>query len=232
MSVPISESHRLNEATFEHGAVDLVRVFDSFKRDGHSESDCIHSEWSVRRHTRQGIYLVHERPIYVRLTKDSASHDPYMFEDETVMQDDTAIIVMSDESRNKDTVWMLSVVYSHTYTAPVLYFTVHHLDGTPCDRDDVVAWLQQTHQLNTMDLSWDIVSVDQHPMTAEPSFFLHPCSTKQWLYRMTDPCKDSPALSLLSWMAMVLSTLGQSIPAKVYEKVRTKLITQIHRKPE
>lgn len=61
--------------------------------------------------------------------------------------------------------------------------------------------------------SWDeFVSYDQHPMTGEPTFFLHPCQTAQRLSLLLQQPKEqeSPLVvsPLLSWLVMIVPAIG------------------------
>lgn len=75
--------------------------------------------------------------------------------------------------------WFFSVAYHDTWGVPVLYFRVLHMTGEQCSRMDVLNALScsddddETYYEN----GWDFISQEEHPITGEPSYFLHPCQT-------------------------------------------------------
>ena len=118
--------------------------------------------------------------------------------------------------------WSFSIVYSETWQDPVIYFTVQRRDGSLCDRDFVVSILRTKSRQNQVEDSWEFVSYDEHPITGTPALFLHPCRTKERL-QVLARCPQTAPERLWSWMSMVFPSLGFSVPAKTYERVRQRL---------
>jgi hypothetical protein len=214
----------LDHATFEGGAEHLIQLFDLHRHDQETGENPAFSGWKILRHVRCGTYLIHEMPITICMAvgdQRSSPDGPLLLEDDTVLRDSsTAFMDEATEPETLETSWNLSIVYSHTYRVPVLYFSVQYLDGSPCLRDSLVAFIRQSHHQNRVVDSWNIISAEQHPVTGLPSFFLHPCATSDWMKLLVAPGHDDNSiLYLLSWMSMVLATIGLPIPARVYKSV-------------
>jgi hypothetical protein len=210
------------QQTFEEGAASLVLLFDE------EQLSSAISDWSIQHETRHGLYLVRKIPfesqMKLRSDLDVTDGATTNLEDDMVFIDDSVSTENGSDDVKDEALWDLSIVYSHTYDAPVLFFTVHHLDGSPCSRKDIVRYLQGRQHQNQVEDAWDFVSMDQHHMTGLPSFFLHPCMTRQRMESLLSNSPRSSELVLLSWMSMALVALGFEIPPRIYQHIVTNII--------
>lgn len=92
------------------------------------------------------------------------------------------------------------VVYSESYSVPVLYFNISHLDGSLLSLDDV--WKLFMHK-NTSNM-YETLTQQEHPILHRPFFLLHPCHTEELLRKVAD---QTAKKRFLFW----LSIFGQSI---------------------
>lgn len=143
------------------------------------------------------------------------------FVDESVYHDDQ---MMNDETYlERETFWSFSIVYSHTWSVPVLYFLAQHRDGSPLTRSEVVSLLTSIHHQNQVTDAWDFVSQEEHPISGIPSFFLHPCRTNERIVLIQSLDRYSEGMKLLAWMSMVLPSVGLAMPASVFRALARKL---------
>jgi Autophagocytosis associated protein, active-site domain len=106
-------------------------------------------------------------------------------------------------------IWYLNCIYHETWQVPVLYFSVQNAhDGSPCTRDNVLEALgigstgsssmPERNDMNTtneklfdqdeyIDNTWTTISMEEHPITGIPSYFLHPCRTAERLGTLFNP---------------------------------------------
>lgn len=186
------------------------------------------------------IYLVHS-PVHraVELCnkrlEENTNHDgnDEDYWDETILQDDPATIAQTnDDSQISNATWFFSIVCNDTWKAPILYFNVD-LHGSPCPRSTMVELLTKFSHYNRVEDAWEFLSHEEHPTTRIPSFFLHPCRTMERLETLTivsgleqkeaSPSSSGPSFLLLSWMALILPSVGYPIPSKAYQKVMQQL---------
>ncbi|CAD6893628.1 unnamed protein product [Tilletia controversa] len=109
-----------------------------------------------------------------------------------------------------------SVCYSTTWRVPVFYFSVSRSDGSPLTLEQVIRSSIVQHELDPLteragqrrepseetspqdqeqeetqaaDLpaTFAPISSTEHPVTAEPVFYLHPCETSAWLETLLLP---------------------------------------------
>jgi hypothetical protein len=134
--------------------------------------------------------------------------------------------------RHDVTEWTFSVVFHETWRVPTLYFQVHDIDGTPINREEVVSILlnsiRETTGANdandcmTEEQTWDFVSQEEHPMTGKPSFFLHPCQTATKMELLLH--QPNHLCPLLSWMSMILPSVGCTISPIIYHEAQEKMM--------
>jgi ubiquitin-like-conjugating enzyme ATG10 len=170
-------------------------------------------------------YLIH--PLVLRKAANASSFgfytsnsaDDEYLEEEWIHHDDDEYIIPSCEKSNVYE-WRYSIVYSFTWRVPVLYFTVQTPSGSPCPRDEVLSMLPGS--LLQQD-SWDFLSYDEHPVTGVPSFFLHPCQTQNVLNILRQDCLTDTKLELLSWLSLIIPSIGYSLPSTLFQEIRQEL---------
>jgi hypothetical protein len=193
--------------------------------------DLIHWE---RQTTQDGhLYLIH--PTEIRTLETSAENDVCIEDDlydVSVDQEDERIVSQPQplevNSHDKCTEWFFSIVLSDTWLVPVLYFRVQRMDGTPCLRQDILSYCNHD-DLGVKD-SWDFISQEEHAITGEPSFFLHPCQTSARLAKLqtnNPDTKDSarvPGTLLLSFLSMILPAVRSRISPTNYSRIYHELL--------
>jgi hypothetical protein len=208
------------------------------ERCSHQTTD--YKEWSV-------VSLVHQ-PILRRRKKEkrdrgkgewNTSEEVVLVEDSDPMEGSIQTVEQEEDSttfQSHDEGWIewnLSVVYSDTWGAPVLYFQVQSTDGTKLMRDEVLhelGWDQE----NLAD-HWQFISEDENPITGAPSYFLHPCQTSECLLEMFELDasyrKDygnvmetfhllSKGQVLLCWLALMLPSLKAKVSSRSFSELR------------
>lgn len=183
------------------------------RRDGGGGSAC-----------NEIVYLYHP-PVLI--CPNNKHHGHRVVESITTDKDEQLDSVELDESavlnNNHSTMdfteWSFSVVFHEIWRVPTLYFDVNGSDGTPITREEVVRLVSDSM---TEEQSWDFISQEEHPMTGSPSFFLHPCQTvaKMELLLLQEQHNLCP---LLSWMSMILPSVGCSINPVVYNEAMKRM---------
>lgn len=176
------------------------------------------------------IYMVH--PAVLRNVPDTVIRD----EDDASEVELKDILLADPDAApsppQQEAEWNFSIVYSDTWMIPVLYFTVKHCDsGTPYLRSQVLQMLNLNDDRHVED-TWDFLSYDEHPVTGEPSFFLHPCQTSDRLGLLFQEQTEQGAIisPLLSWMNMILPAVGFQIPLKTFVQVHSIITNETQAK--
>lgn len=143
------------------------------------------------------------------------------FEEESCDVDET--VVPSNTALSE---WELSVVYSETWSVPVLYFRAQYSDGTAMPRSDILNMLEYDSSESN---SWDFISEEEHPITGMPSFFLHPCQTSarmELLHKSMCSQRDgiNQKSKLLRWISMMLPAVNLRLSPGQYAKLANCMV--------
>jgi hypothetical protein len=113
--------------------------------------------------------------------------------------------------------WKFTVVYSHVWRIPVLYFQVYTSEGSLLSREEVLSLILPDESTLNSDESWTFLSHEEHPVTGMPSFFLHPCQTAARLGTLmhTSDCRGNEGKIMLCWLSMVLPSVGFRISPRI-----------------
>jgi hypothetical protein len=174
-------------------------------------------------------------------TQDSNGEEDVFTEDHDLIEEST---LREDHEEDSTTVqsydegwieWNFSVVYSETWGAPILYFQAQSTDGTKLMRNQVLHELGW--DLESMD-HWQFLSEEEHPITGNPAYFLHPCQISECLVEMIEMEVDasnsenvestlqqsfhslSKGQVLLCWLALMLSSLNIKINSHRYSELQ------------
>jgi Autophagocytosis associated protein, active-site domain len=197
--------------------------------------------WRAERVGGLDTYLRHDPVrLFIRhdfVLDDAAEAD--LFVDESVLDDADAFEGQIKEAASSsssvrddyaiETVWIFTIVYSHTWMCPVLYFNITGPDGSALlSRDSVVRIVCSFHDQNPgSEDTWEFVSMEEHPIFGAPAFMLHPCRTAERLNVLfrscNDPLVNDDAGRILVWMSMILPSVGFGIPSRLYLHLRDVL---------
>ncbi len=191
---------------FEQGAQTLCRVLQD------ERGDYALVQWSTERSLIDESISMQHPPVYSENELQEETRDSTKMEESSLVEDPD---VTYEHLPNLE--WRFSIVYSETWNVPVLYFQVFQ-NKILCPREQVLTVLNE----NVQD-AWEFVSYEEHPATGVPSLFLHPCRTQERMKFLLNDRDTPPAEQLWSWMSLILSTVGFSIPSPIYQHVRQKL---------
>lgn len=164
------------------------------------------------------IYLYHP-PVLI--CPNNKHHSSITSDEDEQLDFDSELdesAVLNNHSTVDFTEWSFSVVFHEIWRVPTLYFDVNGSDGTPITREEVVRLVSDSM---TEEQSWDFISQEEHPMTGSPSFFLHPCQTVAKMELLLP--QEHNLCPLLSWMSMILPSVGCSINPIVYNEAMKRM---------
>jgi len=106
------------------------------------------------------------------------------------------------------------IIFSESYSNPVLYFVASKMNGKPLDLEEV--W-QNSGVANssglTDDQRWFFVTQQEHPVLMRPFFQLHPCHTSSFMMPVTASNKTN---YIVAWLSIVLPAVGLHFDADKY----------------
>lgn len=96
-----------------------------------------------------------------------------------------------------------NILYSRSYSVPVVYFNVFLPSGELLTLDDL--WENSLSQLpNNQNNSWTFITQQEHPFLRRPFFHFHPCHTAELMKQVLHlQSSMSPGVYLLSWLSSI-----------------------------
>ncbi|XP_072025034.1 ubiquitin-like-conjugating enzyme ATG10 isoform X3 [Amphiura filiformis] len=106
------------------------------------------------------------------------------------------------------------IVYSSSYSVPVLYFTACKSDGKLLSLDEVWQAIPEYYQTRLQHQRWTFITQQEHPYLGRPFFQLHPCHTADLMHAVLPQGTDSTKRSnyLVTWLSSVGPVVGLSLP--------------------
>ncbi|XP_066299229.1 ubiquitin-like-conjugating enzyme ATG10 isoform X1 [Branchiostoma lanceolatum] len=107
------------------------------------------------------------------------------------------------------------VLYSTSYSVPVLYFIASRPDGSLASLDEVWSIVPGSFQSRLQDDRWTFLTQQEHPVLGCPMFQLHPCHTATMMQPLMQETQDKDRGScnyLVSWLSSVGPVVGLNLP--------------------
>ncbi|CAG7734721.1 unnamed protein product [Allacma fusca] len=104
------------------------------------------------------------------------------------------------------------VVYSVSYSVPVLYFNISHANGSLLTLNEVWSMFRGKKSLITDADMWSTLSQQDHPVLNLPFFTIHPCHTSRLMGTLWNYSRDPPLSYLITWLSVVGGRLGLKVP--------------------
>ena len=136
--------------------------------------------------------------------------------------------VSSDPGAASELVLQLHVLYSSTYSVPVLYFSACTNSGVSVEIEQVYA--RAPAYISENDARWSMISqgvrradqcafvrasqlnLQEHPVVGIPFFFIHPCNTAALMKELcTTAARTSHSHYVISWMSVLCAVLNVNI---------------------
>ncbi|XP_047446619.1 ubiquitin-like-conjugating enzyme ATG10 [Mugil cephalus] len=108
------------------------------------------------------------------------------------------------------------ILYSCSYSTPVLYFRAFTLEGRSLSLEEVWRFIHPNFRLRLQSSPLNMISQQEHPLLGQPFFMLHPCRTEEFMRPVLQASEDlnRPVNYVLSWLSVVGPVVGLDIPLK------------------
>lgn len=122
--------------------------------------------------------------------------------------DSSDIPRLQDDSnvQSETIIWEYHIIYSPSYSVPVLYFNVRYPSGKTLTLEHVWNILNVNETVLTE--KWSFVSQQEHPILLQPFFYLHPCKS----YEIFTLAKDSNVNPIITWLSSIAPIVHLKIP--------------------
>jgi ubiquitin-like-conjugating enzyme ATG10 len=109
--------------------------------------------------------------------------------------------------------WEYHVLYSHSYSVPILYFNAWTNDGRLLSLEDMWRRVHANFQASLQENRWSVLTQQEHPVLRRPFYQLHPCRTTQFLGCFRG---KSPNI-VITWLSTVGPVVGLTLAPQYAE---------------
>mmetsp|Transcript_9336 Transcript_9336/g.13957 ORF Transcript_9336/g.13957 Transcript_9336/m.13957 type:complete len:237 (+) Transcript_9336:121-831(+) len=229
---------KISHENFQDGIISLAKVFGYLSPQ--DCNGCLH-RWMLEESF--GTKCLLHPPFFQKKTYIHSFRGSMDEEEEELFLDDSIDILpdsalYNPDKNKKDTKseewieWYFSVVHSHIWGIPILYFNVNSSQGQALSRNEVLHLLAGRNNIFQCD-EWAFLSQEEHPLTGIPSFFLHPCETANRLNLILEGTeaqgierKNASGYIILTWLTMTLQAVGFRIDVAVIQQIQMILSAQ------
>lgn len=105
-----------------------------------------------------------------------------------------------------------NIVYSVSYSVPVLYFNIWKQDGSLLPLPEVWSMVPDSFQGQLKDVWWSTITQQEHPILRTPFFQLHPCKTAQLMDQVLPSHNKEHANYIVTWLSSMAPLVGLDLP--------------------
>lgn len=110
------------------------------------------------------------------------------------------------------------ILFSCSYSTPVLYFRAFTLEGRSLSLEEVWSSVHPNFRVRLQKSPLNTLSLQEHPLLGQPFFMLHPCRTEEFIGPVLHAAQDQhrPVNYVLSWLSVVGPLVGLDVPLKYF----------------
>jgi ubiquitin-like-conjugating enzyme ATG10 len=181
-------------------------------------SDRLADGWTLRNNDApEATYLV--KKIFIPNTDKKSDVSPELLPLEEPVDEVLEDVNVITESGGGMLTWEYHVLYSHSYSVPVLYFNSWTNDGRLLSLEDLWNLVHSSFQDSLQENRWSVLTQQEHPVLRRPFYMLHPCHTAQFL----DCFHGRSANIVITWLSTVGPFVGLTLGAQYAEIASVEL---------
>ncbi|XP_018551493.1 ubiquitin-like-conjugating enzyme ATG10 isoform X1 [Lates calcarifer] len=106
------------------------------------------------------------------------------------------------------------ILYSCSYSTPVLYFRAFTLEGRSLSLQEVWSSVHSNFSFRLQNSPLNTITQQEHPLLGQPFFMLHPCRTEEFMRPVLQVAQDHnrPVNYVLTWLSVVGPMVGLDVP--------------------
>ncbi|AWP04631.1 putative ubiquitin-like-conjugating enzyme ATG10 [Scophthalmus maximus] len=205
------------EETF-HSCCQLLLQQSEQLKDGWSWEPVQDSQEGFLRKTALRSLVINSSPVWDQ-SLPVASNDADSITVDIVDDDDEDDgVCMVSEDSSQVLKYEYHILYSCSYSTPVLYFRAFTLEGRSLSLEEVWSSIHPNFRLRLQDSPLHTISQQEHPLLGQPFFMLHPCRTEEFMRPVMQAAQDQhrPVNYVLTWLSVVAPLVGLDVPLKYF----------------
>lgn len=217
------------QLTYSEFLTQAVKFYESSTKLG--------DEWQLMEHLnscQEPVKFLSKRCYNVALHNDyEVVEEEMLFEEEkSDISIDEAEHIVENTSPPCLCVVEYNVIYSASYSVPVLYINAQHNDGRLLDYSEITRIFSSLHRDCMKSRIWTTLTQVEHPVVQTPTYMLHPCRTGSLMAsalprQSGDDSSKANDFYLLQWLSSVGPAVGLDIPCG-YMSSGSILVNPVH----
>nr|XP_020441130.1 ubiquitin-like-conjugating enzyme ATG10 isoform X1 [Monopterus albus]XP_020441132.1 ubiquitin-like-conjugating enzyme ATG10 isoform X1 [Monopterus albus] len=132
------------------------------------------------------------------------------------IHDDNDGVCMVSEGSSQVLQYEYHIMYSCSYSTPVLYFRASTLEGRSLSLEEMWNSVHPNFRLRLQNSPFTTITQQEHPLLGQPFFMLHPCRTEEFMRPVLQAAQDQhrPLNYVLTWLSVVGPLVGLDVPLK------------------
>lgn len=185
-------------------------------KDLHSKSEALQDGWNIM-HSRGKTYMSKKSVISLRnicsdiISTSAAAGAGISDAAEMILDEEDNATLNKNEIESSNAIIHLeyNVVYSESYSVPVLYFNIYYSDGRLLSLNEVWQLVPEYYRERLIDDKWTFLTQAEHPLHGRPFYQLHPCNTELLMSNVAKLFKTTMSTSckghnyLICWLCTV-----------------------------
>ncbi|KFM76796.1 Ubiquitin-like-conjugating enzyme ATG10, partial [Stegodyphus mimosarum] len=142
----------------------------------------------------------------IRTLKNGTNENIYL--EKKIIKPNNRVLQINDLDLNdiplhsSFSVYRYYILYSHSYSVPVLYFNAYYENGKPLSLCEIWEQVPECYQDVMHEKKWQMVTEQEHPVSGIPCFIIHPCYTAN----LMDSLQTSNYI--ISWLSVFGPLVG------------------------
>lgn len=127
-------------------------------------------------------------------------------------EDDSVCLVAA--SSRKVLHFEYHVLYSSSYSTPVLYFRVSTLEGRSLSLEEMWSSVHPSFRRRLQASPLNTITLQEHPLLGQSFFMIHPCRTQQFMSPILQVAEQQQRSVnyVLTWLSVVGPVVGLELP--------------------
>ncbi|KAK2895814.1 ubiquitin-like-conjugating enzyme ATG10 [Channa argus] len=214
----------LEEETFCHCCHQLLQQSEQL-RDGWTWESVQGSQEGYLRKTVLRSAVINSHPVWNQeeSSSDSKTHtschswpDQQGQEKEQCVVDEDDGVCVVPEGNSQVLQYEYHILYSSSYSTPVLYFRASTLEGRSLSLEEVWSSVHPNFKTRLLNNPLSTITQQEHPLLGQPFFMLHPCRTHEFMRPVLQSAQDQRGQVnyMLTWLSVVGPLVGLEVPLK------------------
>ncbi|XP_070701545.1 ubiquitin-like-conjugating enzyme ATG10 [Pempheris klunzingeri] len=137
-------------------------------------------------------------------------------DDDDKDDDEDDVVCTASKGNSQVLQYEYHILYSCSYSTPVLYFRAFTLDGRSLSLEEAWSCVHPHFRARLHNSPLSTITLQEHPLLGQSFFMLHPCRTEEFMRPVLQAAQDQhrSVNYVLLWLSVVGPVVGLEVPLK------------------